>query len=51
MTRRDVLIQYLQSCVEIADWHGVSDAANDLRELEAEDRGAKRWTRDAAKAD
>ena len=30
-----VLKSYLLSCVERADWHGVSDAANDLRVLEA----------------
>lgn len=33
------LIEYLESKVAVADWHGVSDAANDLRELEAEKRG------------
>ena len=33
------LIEYLESKVALADWHGVSDAANDLRELEAEKRG------------
>ena len=31
-----VLVAYLKSKVEIADWHGVSDAANDLRVLEAQ---------------
>lgn len=36
---RAVLIEYLKAKVEQADWHGVSDAANDLRELEAEQRG------------
>lgn len=30
------LIQYLLAKVDLADWHGVSDAANDLRVLEAE---------------
>ena len=29
------LIAYLKAKVEWGDWHGVSDAANDLRELEA----------------
>lgn len=33
------LIDYLQSKVALCDWHGVSDAANDLRELEACERG------------
>lgn len=32
---RDVLIAYLFQKAKVADWHGVSDAANDLRELEA----------------
>jgi len=33
--RRAVLIAYLQDKVREGDWHGVSDAANDLRVLEA----------------
>lgn len=33
---RQVLIDYLLHKVEIEDWHGVSDAANDLRVLEAQ---------------
>jgi len=33
------LIEYLQAKVALSDWHGVSDAANDLRELEAHERG------------
>jgi hypothetical protein len=33
---RDTLIAYLKVKVEAHDWHGVSDAANDLRVLEAE---------------
>ena len=28
-------IEYLLMCVRLEDWHGVSDAANDLRVLEA----------------
>lgn len=34
-----VLVQYLLAKVAIADWHAVSDAAMDLRELAAEKRG------------
>lgn len=30
-----VLIRYLEMKTEEMDWHGVSDAANDLREMEA----------------
>lgn len=29
------LVKYLKLKVEQADWHGVSDAANDIREVEA----------------
>jgi hypothetical protein len=31
----EIMIQYLLLKVEQKDWHGVSDAANDLREMEA----------------
>jgi hypothetical protein len=34
-TQRRVLLEYLQVMIALEDWHGVSDAANDLRELEA----------------
>lgn len=37
---RATLIEYLRQKVEIADWHGVSDAANDLRVLEAQHEAA-----------
>lgn len=33
--KRRALIDYLRMKADEADWHGVSDAANDLRELEA----------------
>ncbi len=39
LARRDyhqTLIAYLLTKVEQRDWHGVSDAANDLRVLEAQ---------------
>ena len=32
---RETLIAYLLVCVRNNDWHAVSDAANDLRVLEA----------------
>ena len=35
-SQRQALINYLQLMVLRSDWHGVSDAANDLRVLEAE---------------
>jgi hypothetical protein len=37
--QRAILIQYLQVMIARCDWHGV--AAMDLREMEAEQRGAK----------
>jgi hypothetical protein len=40
-TNRAILIQYLQVMMDRSDWHGVSDAANDLRVLEAEYKGRK----------
>lgn len=35
MKGRAELIAYLKHKVEICDWHGASDACNDLRVLEA----------------
>lgn len=32
---RNILMAYLSVKAAVFDWHGVSDAANDLRELEA----------------
>lgn len=40
------LVQYLKVKVEQADWHGVSDAANDLRVLEAQ-HDSRKTTRDS----
>lgn len=37
--QRAVMCAYLQLKVDIKDWHGVSDAANDLREIEVELKG------------
>lgn len=37
-TQREILINYLLVMIARSDWHGVSDVANDLRELEAEQR-------------
>jgi hypothetical protein len=36
---RAALLTYLMHKIDICDWHGVSDAANDLRVLEAEYAG------------
>lgn len=37
--RRETLIIYLMENVHEEDWHGVMDAAADLREVDAELRG------------
>jgi len=34
-TQKAILLEYLQVMIALEDWHGVSDLANDLRELEA----------------
>lgn len=36
--RHAAIVQYMQAKIAEKDWHGVSDAANDLREIEAEER-------------
>jgi len=35
-TQRRVMLEYLQVMAARGDWHGVADAAMDLREMEAE---------------
>lgn len=35
---RAAYVEYLLMCVRLSDWHGVSDAANDLRVLEAREK-------------
>lgn len=42
--RRATLIDYLKVKCDQADWHGVSDAANDLRVLEAEHQAESQRT-------
>ena len=48
MTAEEIMIQYLLLKVEQKDWHGVSDAANDLRETEylvrKKKTGGRNWT-------
>ena len=39
--QRRVLIEYLLSKASDEDWHGVMDAAADLREIDAEGRGIR----------
>lgn len=38
MTDREILIAYLSMKAKQEDWHGVSDAANDLREMDAREK-------------
>jgi hypothetical protein len=33
--QKEILIDYMRVMIALQDWHGVSDVANDLRELEA----------------
>lgn len=40
--QRRILIEYLHVMIARNDWHGVADVAMDLRELEAEHKGAPR---------
>ena len=39
-TQREILLEYMQVMIARGDWHGVADAANDLRVLEAEEKSA-----------
>ena len=39
-TQHAILMDYMQVMIARGDWHGVSDAANDLRVLEAEQKNA-----------
>jgi hypothetical protein len=39
-TQRDILMDYMYVMIARRDWHGVSDVANDLRVLEAEEKNA-----------
>jgi hypothetical protein len=34
--KKEILITYMLLKVELQDWHGVADVANDIRELEAQ---------------
>jgi hypothetical protein len=38
LRHRETFIQYAADRLEDEDWHGLSDAANDLRELDVEIR-------------
>lgn len=41
LSLREMLITYLTVKATVEDWHGVCDAANDLREVDAELRGLR----------
>ena len=34
-TQKRILLEYMQVQIALEDWHGVSDAAMDIRELQA----------------
>lgn len=34
--RKDLMVKYLDLRVKLCDWHGVMDAAADIREIEAQ---------------
>jgi hypothetical protein len=36
--QKRILIDYMRVMIALEDWHGVSDVANDLRELEAKQK-------------
>ena len=38
MTDIEVMIAYLMLKIKQRDWHGVADAANDIREMEAREK-------------
>ena len=40
-SERDQMIEYLRLKVDKQDWHGVQDAASDLRDIDAEIEGLK----------
>jgi hypothetical protein len=40
-TQRLILIEYMRVMIARGDWHGVADAANDLRVLEAEEKNSE----------
>lgn len=40
--RKEQMIAYLKLKLEEQDWHGVQDAASDLRDIESEEKGYKR---------
>jgi hypothetical protein len=37
--RKNTLVEYLQSCVDAEDWHGVRDAACDIEIIESYMKG------------
>ena len=46
-SRRSILIAYLYMKADSEDWHGVSDAANDLREIDAAAKERARFNAEA----
>ena len=40
VSKTEVMVAYLLLKVQQRDWHGVADAANDIRVMEAEEKKA-----------
>jgi hypothetical protein len=45
--RKRILLEYMRMKIEERDWHGVQDAASDMRDIEAEERGVD-WANELA---
>ena len=48
--RHAAIVQYMHAKIVEKDWHGVSDAANDLREIEAHERSFREGINEGLKA-
>jgi hypothetical protein len=35
LAEKHILVEYLKSKLSVGDWHGVQDAASDIREIDA----------------
>ena len=44
--RKKIMLDYLQLMISREDWHGVADAAMDLRDMAVEDEVVKRKEKD-----
>lgn len=49
-TQKKILLEYMQVMIALEDWHGVADAAMDIRELQAAAIGFRAPSQLAAEA-